>query len=211
MAPTPGHTYLGYFVKKDGIIDKGFDSLLDLLRGTDLCKRDLFDYVDGAEKAHKILTRHRGMILRVLSGYAERVRDPLKKSDSFFGLLRAHETNDPEDARGVVKEFVDCLFCCAEPYFVWRMQKIARKIARESNMTPEDFLLSAAVREVMEYCGNTPPLLTISSMETTHAFFVNMFKSRGFACTGPESVIQDLMMARWRGTSEERLLQEVRY
>ena len=95
--PAPGHSYLGDFVKDGGFIDVGYDALVDMLEGSAASDTGLFNYEEGDDKSDRVLTRNRGTILRVLSAYGDRIRDPLKQDASFFGLLRAHETAEPDE------------------------------------------------------------------------------------------------------------------
>ena len=76
-------------------------------------------------------------------------------------------------------------------------------------MTEEDYLLDASVRESMDNCASTPPLLTITWMETNRAFFVNRLRSKGFAKSDAISVVQDTLLVNWLGSTEDRLLQDV--
>ena len=74
--PAPGHSYLGDFVKDGGFIDVGYDALVDMLEGSAASDTGLSNYEEGDDKSDRVLTRNRGTILRVLSAYGDRIRDP---------------------------------------------------------------------------------------------------------------------------------------
>ena len=174
--------------------------------------------------------RNRGMLLRLYSGFSDRIRAPLLKVESFYGMLQMHETDDQEDALEKARRFMSCSPCCAEPIFVLPMQANAREAAREAKVaheaanvaqplvaqpefpdsfTTKQFLLGEEMGEIMTWCGNTPPLLCISSLETFHAMTSNRLKAKGFARAGPLSIIQDQTLTHWKRTMPKRILAEV--
>ena len=97
--------------------------------------------------------------------------------------------------------------CCAEGLFVRPMQRRARKQKQNSL---EDVLLSSEVRGLMKWAGNTPPILTISAMESYHAGFANLLRSKGFARTGTISILLDTLMTKHRNQVPARLLLEIK-
>ena len=207
LGPPVDGSYTGAFVSPGGFIDKARKALLDLLDNDVLCDEYLFE-LESAEEPYKneLFTRHRGMVLRVLSAFMERISDPLLRDASFEGLLRANEDGDEQRAHASAQSFMDEGECCAEALFVLRMQKVARAA---NPVEPLDFLLGEDMKQLMLSLGNMPPIMTICLMETLHACFVNRFRAKGFARTGPISVVQDQSMVRWKATVDQRLLAEI--
>ena len=143
-----------------------------------------------------------------------------------------HETDDMDEARGKATRFMSCRGCCTEPLFVKPMQENARQAARAAReaaavareaaareddpveetpdrLSPEQFLLGEEMGKIMRWCGNTPPLLCISLLETFHALVANRFKSKGFHKTGPVSIVQDTLMTHWKRLTPNRMAAEV--
>ena len=176
-----------------GFIEQTRDRLLDLLEDDVLCDQLLFNCEGDEPKANALCTRHCGMVLRVLSAFLERKSGPLLKDASFHELLRANEDGNEQRARASMQPFMDEADCCAEELFVHRMQKVAKAANGEH---PVDLLLGADMKELMLFLGNVSPLLTICLMETFHVCFVNRFQGKGFAQTGPISIVQDQSMVR---------------
>jgi len=121
FAPAEGHTYIGDFIKPGGYICGTDDRIAALLEDGVLSDTRLFAFQEGTDKAHVVLTRNRGMLLRLYSGFSDRIRDPLLKDESFYGMLQMHETDDQEDALEKARRFMSCSPCCAEPIFVLPM------------------------------------------------------------------------------------------
>ena len=86
LTPAEGHTYIGDFVKPGGYVCATEDRVTALLEGTALCDTRLFAFEENTEKAHVVLTRNRGMLLRLYSGFSDRIRDPLLKDESVVWL-----------------------------------------------------------------------------------------------------------------------------
>ena len=107
LGPSPGCSYVGAFLKPGGLIDQARDALLGLLENDLLCNEQLFNFGGGEPKANALLTRHRGMVLRVLSAFMERISDPLQRDASFHGLLQANEDSDAQRARATASSFMD--------------------------------------------------------------------------------------------------------
>ena len=204
LGPSEGYSYIGDFVKENGYVDSTAGVIEELLFGESALTRcELFGVVAGTTEASKLLTVHRGLVLRAVGSFNARFVIRLKKPDSFFGLVRACEDPDGDRALTVARAFMNTEDCDAEALFVKRM----RAKARESPDGSEQYLLSQ--RGMMSWAANTPPLLTIASMETSHACFANILSSRGFARVGPGSVLEDSMLGRWRNLSEDRMLSEI--
>ena len=140
------------------------------------------------------------------SAFLERMYDPWMDDASFYGLVRACETDDVDRARERGRTFMSCRECCAEGLFVKPMQERARA---NNAVSPEEVLLSEEVKKLMDWSGMTPPILTISAMESNHAAFVNLLTSKGFARTGPRAVLLDTLMTRYRNRVDARLLLEI--
>ena len=204
LGPPEGHTYVGSFVMKGGHIDTTAAGLKKLLSDqSPLMRCSLFGVAEGSEEADELLSRHRGMVLRGIGSFESRVRKPLQKKDSFYGLLAACEAESAAEALEIARAFNASLECDADEMFVGRMRVKARRAAG----TPEDYLLAQG--PLMTWAGNTPPLLTICDMETGHANFSNCLKAKGFAQTGPGAVLEDTLLQRWRNTVEDRNLLEI--
>ena len=158
---------------------------------------------EGSEEARDLLGRHRGMVLRGIGSFEWRVRQPLQKKDSLYGLVAACEASSAAQGLEIARAFNASRPCDAEEMFVQRMQTKARA----ADGSPEDYLLRQG--PLMTWAGNSTPLLTICEMETGHANFVNALRAKGFARTGPGGVLEDTMLQRWRATVEERNLDEI--
>ena len=204
-SPTDGHTYLGDFVRRGGYADEANEAFSQLLEGDELCQMDVFN-AQADQDRHKLLTRHRGMLLCIWSAFLERMYDPWMDEASFPGLVWTCETADSAEAGERARTFMSRRTCCAEALFVQRMQRRARA---NNAVSPELFLLSKEVKAPMRWASNTPPVLTISTMESTHAHFVNLLVSKGFARTGPLPILIDTLMTQWRNKLDSRLLLEI--
>ena len=88
------------------------------------------------------------------------------------------ETEDAEEEQVHSRDFMSARACCAEALFVKQTQEWAKQKNAEA---PEEVLRSPEVKQTMEWCGNSPPIMCISATETDHAQFVNSLNSKGHA------------------------------
>ena len=206
LGPKHGESYLGSFIVEGGHIDKTMAAITRLLfEQSALRQCSLFGVQGGSADAADLLKRHRGMVLRCYGSFESRVRAPLQDDASLYGMLAACEATSADVALQKARGFMAAEKCCANELFVQRMQAKAKASTRHRQ--PEEYILAQG--PLMDFAGNTPPLLTICDMETSHAHFVNTLRGKGFARTGPAGIIDDTMVQRWRGTTQERGLSEI--
>ena len=127
LGPTPGHTYLGDFVRRGGYADQADQAMSDLLTGDSLCRTDVFHHGRADLDLNVILTRHRGILLNIWSAMSERMLGPWMDDASFHGLIRMCEAEDPAEAQVQSRAFMSRREGCAEALFVKRVQKWAKE------------------------------------------------------------------------------------
>ena len=107
LGPSPGHTFLGDFLRPGGYLDET-RAELDRLFCVDspLMDVELFNVANDSTDAHDVITRNRGCALRAHGSFSTRINDPLMQDDSLFGLIRACEAELPEDGLQSVRNFL---------------------------------------------------------------------------------------------------------
>ena len=193
-----GHSVMGSLVCDGGSVDREAKKAEELLLSaeTPLKSNEFFT----GPSRNRSLRRNRGSALRLNASLWQRIRKPLKRKASFYGLVRYAckcKRGDQAAQDKIGKDFLAEQECCQEPYFV---KKVCRKVGRDHKRFRERDL-----KDMMNWNANRAPCLCISALETQHALFNNLLQKRRWWHTQASEITTEQHLQRGRGVYPKRV------
>ena len=185
---------LGKFVNANGLVDQTQAALEGVLTGTKMTQPHCQDVLSPSAST----TSRRGMCLRACASFRHRVRGPLKRADSSFGMVRYIEGSDAERT-ALEEQFGSVRECCGEPYF-WKRAK--RRLKGNFKLLR---MRQHPAHKFVRWASKTPPVLSIVGCENLHAHMSNRLKASRSWKSGFMSVSWQQGLVRWRNLHPKRV------